>query len=79
MLKRKEASTENIDDGSSSFILNKAARLSEDLDESEHGIGETLDTVSLRGAKRKNNTRGTKKKVAGGLGVRRSSRLKKKS
>jgi hypothetical protein len=52
MLKRKAANTENVDEGSSSFILNKAYKLSEDLNDSELGEGELIDVVSMRGRKK---------------------------
>jgi hypothetical protein len=78
MLKRKEENADKLDEGSSSFILNEASRLSEDLDESDCILGENIEAVSLRGTKMRAYSRGIKKKVADGLGVRRSSRLKKK-
>jgi hypothetical protein len=78
MLKRKEEIGDTIDEGSSSFTLNEASRLSKDLEESDCFGGENLEMVSLIGKRKKASSRGAKKKVANGLGVRRSTRLKKK-
>jgi hypothetical protein len=78
MLKRKEEIAGTIDEWSSSFTLYEASRLSKDLEESDCIVGENIEAVSLRGKRNKAFSRGTKKKVADGLGVRRSSRLKKK-
>jgi hypothetical protein len=52
MLKRTEEIVVTLNEGSSSFILNEASRLYEDLDESVCIVGENIEAVSLRGTKK---------------------------
>jgi hypothetical protein len=65
--------------GLSSFVLNEDSKLSEDLGESEPCEVEVQGLVTSRGKRPKVASRVIKKRVMDGLGMRRSTRLKKRS
>jgi hypothetical protein len=76
MLKRKESSLKEQDEGDSSFVINEATSLCEDLIESVPDVSHSLKGELSRGGRAKTLARKSKKKGMNTIGVRRDSRLK---
>jgi hypothetical protein len=79
MLKRKENNQKILDEGDSSLVFTEASSLCDDLIESAPDELHTHKEEAARGGRAKTLRRGAKKKRPDIMGVRRSSRLNKKS